>query len=107
MLRATAIKLLLVASALLPAMACAFTSSTTRSLNVRGGPSPHFEVQTVLPPSTTVTVRRCTPGWRWCEISSRRARGWVDSTFLRPSPRGRVPVSTPSQGRDRHGRPAG
>lgn len=91
----------------LPLAAHAFSTSTTRSLNVRGGPGSHFEVQTVLPPRTSVRVRRCTSGWRWCEIDSRRARGWVDSRFLEPSVRGRVPIVNNPPRDDRRSRPAG
>lgn len=92
---------------IVPLAASAFTASTTRSLNVRGGPGMHFEVQTVLPPRTSVRVRHCNSGWRWCQVDSRRARGWVDSRFLEPSVRGRVPVVHNPSPRDKWSRPVG
>lgn len=90
-----------------PLAASAATASTTRPLNVREGPGTQFLVLTVLPVRTSVTVRGCINGWQWCEIDSRRVRGWVDSRFLQPSVRNRVPIIRNPKQRERQQRPVG
>jgi len=103
---------LLLASALLLATAVpalAQTSNLTRqAVNVRSGPDVRFPVVTWLPPRTSVRVFGCTSGFRWCDVSSGRTRGWVDSRYLAHSVR-RAPIigfSVPNYW-DRHyrGRP--
>ena len=76
----------------LPLSAFALSTSTTRALNMRTGPDRFFEVMTVLPARTSVRVTGCISNWRWCEVVTRRHRGWVDSHYLQHSVRGRVPV---------------
>ena len=97
----------------LPLCASALSTTTTRSLNMRGGPSTDFEVVAVLPCSTSVRVNGCHSSWRWCTVVSRRHRGWVDARFLRDPVRGRVPIVNergnprPSRPTDWHQRPVG
>ena len=51
-------------------------------LNVREGPSAHFEVVGGLPPgSRGVTVTGACQS-RWCPVEHPSARGWVNSTYL-------------------------
>ena len=76
----------------LPLSAFALNTSTTRALNMRTGPDRFFEVMTVLPARTSVRVTGCISNWRWCEVVTRRHRGWVDSHYLQHSVRGRVPI---------------
>ena len=90
--RAIARTLIVAASLLLPLSAMAFTTATTRPLNLRAGPGTSFRVVTVLPARTQLRVDRCMPGWRWCDVTARRHRGWVDSRYLQHSVRGRVPI---------------
>jgi uncharacterized protein YraI len=75
-----------------PLSALALNTTTTRALNVRGGPDRSFEVVAVLPARTSVRVNGCISTWRWCRIDSRRHRGWVDSRYLQHPVRGRVPI---------------
>lgn len=102
------LRTLVVAVLSVPVVATAFTTSNTRSLNVREGPGTRFPVQAALSPGTSIWVYRCNHNWRWCEIRTRRdGRGWVDARFLDPSARGRVPViQDPAHG-DRRSRPVG
>jgi uncharacterized protein YraI len=93
--------LLLVLPALLPLSAAAFTASTTTDLNVRTGPDAHYEVQAVLPARTSVTVLHCNEGFTWCEVNTRRFRGWVNSRYLAPSVQGQVPVVNDAPTRQR------
>lgn len=100
-------RLLPAASLLLVALcapAWAQTSNVTRQpANVRSGPDMRFPVVNRLPARTSVRVFGCTSGWRWCDISSGRTRGWVDSRDLSHSVR-RAPIvnfSVPSYW-DRH-----
>ncbi|MDM0051987.1 SH3 domain-containing protein [Variovorax sp. J22R115] len=93
-----------------PLSALAMTTTTTRPLNVRGGPDRAYEVVAVLPARTSVRVNGCISNWRWCRIDSRRHRGWVDSRYLQHSVRGRVPVINDrrwSPSGPGHSRPAG
>lgn len=90
--KARARRLVLAALLLMPLSALALSTSTTRALNMRTGPDRFFEVMTVLPARTPVRVTGCISNWRWCEVVSRRHRGWVDSHYLQHSVRGRVPI---------------
>ncbi|MBO9648377.1 MAG: SH3 domain-containing protein [Variovorax sp.] len=92
MLRAFIQAVVVFASLLLPLSSMAFTTATTRALNVRAGPGTSFRVVTVLPARAQVRVNSCMRGWRWCDITARRNRGWVDSRYLQHSVRGRVPI---------------
>jgi uncharacterized protein YraI len=74
------------------------TSFTTNDVNMRAGPDRVFPVVGWLPRGTSVRVFGCTSGWRWCDVSFRRNRGWVHSSFLSNVGRGRTPVVTFSVG---------
>ena len=99
----------------LPLPALALSTSTTRAVNLRTGPDRFFEVMTVLPAHTSVRVTGCIASWRWCQVVTRRHRGWVDSRYLQDPVRGRVPVvddrgssrPPPARQRDTPVRPAG
>ena len=66
-------------------------NSTNRAVNLRAGPDRAFPVVTWLPARTPVRVAGCTSGWRWCDVSSGRNRGWVDARYLQNSVR-RAPI---------------
>jgi uncharacterized protein YraI len=70
--------------------AFAFSARTVTHVNMRAGPGRSFHVITVLRPRTSVSIRQCTRSRGWCNVSARRHRGWVDSRYLSPSPRGRA-----------------
>lgn len=108
-------RFVLAALLLLPLSALALSTSTTRAVNMRTGPDRFFEVMTVLPARTSVRVTGCIASWRWCQVVTRRYRGWVDSRYLQDPVRGRVPVvddrgssrPPPARQRDTPVRPAG
>ena len=82
-----------VALLLLPLPALAQWATITSPVNVRAGPSHQFPVVTWLSTGTRVTVVGCTSGWRWCDISWGRRRGWVNSRYLGGfRPGGRTPI---------------
>jgi uncharacterized protein YraI len=63
-----------------PAVAQAYTSYTTGSVNFRSGPGVGYGSYGALPPGTEVEVYYCQPGW--CRISSFLGTGWVSSSYL-------------------------
>jgi uncharacterized protein YraI len=85
---------------LLATAAPAFGQSavTTQAVNLRSGPDRAFPLVTWLPPNTRVRVWGCTSGWRWCDVSAGRNRGWVSARYLTGPMRGRAPVITFSVG---------
>jgi uncharacterized protein YraI len=78
--------------------AAAQTAFTTQSVNLRSGPDRAFPLVTWLPPNTRTRVWGCVSGWRWCDISAGRHRGWVSARYLSGPVRGRAPVVTFSVG---------
>lgn len=61
------------------ALAASMVPTTT--LNVRAGPSTHFQVVDQLHRNEQVNVQSCTQGW--CYISHRGPDGWVSARYLR------------------------
>jgi len=82
----------LAALLLLPLSALAQTASTLRAVSVRAGPDQAFPLVTSLQPTTQVHVFGCTSGWKWCDISAGRVRGWVHSQYLTNMFRERTPI---------------
>ncbi|MDL9999122.1 SH3 domain-containing protein [Variovorax sp. J22P240] len=94
---------------LLPLPALAMNAMTLQAVNMRSGPDRAFPLVTWLPARAPVRVMGCTNGWRWCDVSSGRNRGWVDARYLSNSVRGRAPIVrfSPERYWDQHyrGRP--
>ena len=63
-----------------PAVAQAYTSYTTDSVNFRAGPGVGYRSYGALPAGTPVDVHYCQPGW--CRASSFLGTGWVSSRYL-------------------------
>lgn len=63
-----------------PAVAHAYASYTTGSVNQRTGPSTGYQRMGVLGAGSAVDVRYCQPGW--CRVSSYLGTGWVSSRYL-------------------------
>lgn len=82
----------LLAASALPALAQ--STFTTQAVNLRSGPDRAFPLVTWLPPNTRVRVMGCTSGWRWCDVSAGRHRGWVNARYLSGTLRGRTPIVT-------------
>jgi uncharacterized protein YraI len=64
----------------LPAVANAYTSYTTGSVNQRSGPGVGYGKIGTLPPGAAVDVRYCQYGW--CSIASFLGSGWVSAGYL-------------------------
>ena len=72
----------LVMALFLPAVAGAQTAYTTRDVNIRAGPARDYPLVAWVPSGTPVTIVGCYEGWRWCDVISPPARGWVYAGFL-------------------------
>ena len=63
-----------------PAVAQAYTSYTTGSVNFRAGPGVGYASYGSLPAGTRVDVRYCQSGW--CQASAFLGNGWIASSYL-------------------------
>jgi len=54
----------------------------TERVELLAGPAADFPRVRTLPPGTAVTVHGCTRGYRWCDVTWRGKRGWVDSAYM-------------------------
>jgi len=77
---------------LIPLAGFAQSAVTLRPVNVRAGPDAAFPMVTSLQSRTEVHVFGCTTGWKWCDISAGRVRGWVHSQYLTNMFRERTPI---------------
>ncbi len=78
----TTAALALASSLALPASAAADHGNVSVSLSLRYGPSMEYRRITVIPDGRRVYVRRCTPGYRWCEVRYGRHIGWVRARYV-------------------------
>ncbi len=67
-----------------PAVAHAYASYTTGSVNQRFGPGVGYPRMGSLPAGSYIDVRYCQPGW--CQVNSYLGSGWVSSRFLSGTP---------------------
>lgn len=65
-----------------PTLASALTAVTTDSTALRAGPAFDFPVVDQIPSDVRVNVHGCVRGYRWCDVSWRDARGWVQGEEL-------------------------
>ena len=65
-----------------PNLASALSAITTESTNLRAGPAFDFPVVDRIPSDVRVNVHGCVRGYRWCDVSWRDARGWMQGDEL-------------------------
>jgi uncharacterized protein YraI len=65
-----------------PAIASALTAVTTEPVSLRAGPAIDFPVVDAIPDDARVNVHGCVRAYRWCDVSWRNARGWVQGDDL-------------------------
>jgi uncharacterized protein YraI len=65
-----------------PAIASAMTAVTTEPVPLRAGPAIDFPVVDSIPDDARVNVHGCVRAYRWCDVSWRDARGWVQGDDL-------------------------
>lgn len=65
-----------------PNLASALSAITTESTNLRAGPAFDFPVVDRIPSEVRVNVHGCVRGYRWCDVSWRDARGWMQGDEL-------------------------
>ncbi len=65
-----------------PAIASALTAVTTEPVSLRAGPAIDFPVVDAIPDDARVNVHGCVSAYRWCDVSWRDARGWVQGDDL-------------------------
>jgi uncharacterized protein YraI len=63
------------------APADAALTHTTANLNLRGGPSTHYEVKSVIPAGARIDIHSC--GDIWCYVRWAGHIGYVHSGYLR------------------------
>jgi uncharacterized protein YraI len=66
----------------IPAASPAETAYTTKTVNLRAGPSRDYPVVEQLPAGEPVEVNGCLDDWTWCDVSVGNDRGWVTSRNL-------------------------
>ena len=65
-----------------PAASLAQTAYTTRTVNMRAGPSRDYPVVEQLAPGEAVEINGCLDDWTWCDVSIGDDRGWVYAASL-------------------------
>lgn len=65
-----------------PNLASALSAITTESTSLRAGPAFDFPVVDRIPSEVRVNVHGCVRGYRWCDVSWRDARGWMQGDEL-------------------------
>lgn len=60
-----------------PGASLAETAYTTKSVNLRAGPSRDYELVARAPAGVPVDVYGCVDDWTWCDVSLGDDRGWV------------------------------
>lgn len=60
-----------------PSALSAETAYTTKSVNVRAGPSRDYPVVVRIPGGVPVEVAGCVDDWTWCDVMTGDDRGWV------------------------------
>lgn len=54
----------------------------TTNLNIRTGPGTRYATLGAIPSGAPVTVRGCTSGYGWCQVSYGPTFGWASSRYL-------------------------
>lgn len=62
--------------------ASAQTAYTTKTVNMRAGPSRDYPVVDQLQPGEAVEINGCLDDWTWCDVSVGNDRGWVYARSL-------------------------
>jgi len=65
-----------------PPVTGAVQARTTVTLNMRQGPSTAYAVIRAIPAGATVSVRRCTDNYSWCELTYAGSTGWAAARYL-------------------------
>jgi uncharacterized protein YraI len=65
-----------------PAAAPAQTAYTTKTVNLRAGPSRDYPLVMQLPAGEPVAINGCLDDWSWCDVSQGNDRGWVYARSL-------------------------
>ncbi|MBC2884856.1 SH3 domain-containing protein [Ochrobactrum sp. CM-21-5] len=55
---------------------------STTNLNIRTGPGTRYATLGAIPSGAPVTVRGCTSGYGWCQVSYGGTFGWASSRYL-------------------------
>jgi len=61
----------------------------TGRLEVRAGPDYDYPSVGFARPGTRLEINGCLPDWSWCDVTTRRDRGWVPARDVQAEHRGR------------------
>jgi uncharacterized protein YraI len=64
------------------AVAAAQTAYTTKTVNMRAGPSHEYPLVARIPAGEAVEVGGCVDDWTWCDVGAGPDRGWVYAANL-------------------------
>ena len=64
------------------ASAFAYDGYVTRTVSLRAGPDSSYPAVARIRRGTSVVIEGCVDDWSWCDVSSRRDRGWISGNYL-------------------------
>ena len=67
----------IVVGLVVPAALPAEVAYTTKTVNLRAGPSRDYELVARAPAGVPVDINGCVDDWTWCDVSLGNDRGWV------------------------------
>lgn len=84
------------ASVMTMAPAIAVPGYATPRLEIKAGPNDRYPTVGYATYNAPLEINRCLRNWRWCEVTTRRARGWVRGQDIQANYRGqRLEYGTP------------
>jgi len=81
-LKLASVSLVALAASASFASAQAASATAAADLNVRSGPGPQYQIQSVMTAGTTVDVEGCLASQEWCRVSGGGAEGWAYAPYL-------------------------
>ena len=58
-------------------------------LELKAGPARRYKTVGYAPPDSRLEINGCLPDWTWCDVTTRRSRGWVNARDIEAEDAGR------------------